>query len=106
MIQRNDGKIAIKWVINPNGKTVQIDGTDVYYVFQPKNHVVMEWVEPQYIDRLLSVRQKTCNCAGGTFKQAFEYANMIDVNVWTWNSRDMKVGSDYREVDNGLSANG
>lgn len=102
MIQRGDGKVAIKWVINPNGKTVQIDGTDRYYVFKPQNHVVMEWVLPEDISRLLVVRQKTCNCAGGTFKQAFEYANMIDVNVWTWNSRDMGVGADYVEIPDGV----
>lgn len=102
MIQRNDGTIAVKWVINPNGKTVQIDGTSQYYVFVPKNHVVLAWVTPEHLDRLLAVRQKTCNCGGGTFKQAFELANMIDVNVWTWNSRDMGIGADYREVENGL----
>lgn len=102
MIQRNDGTIAIKWVINPNGKTVQIDGTSQYYVFTPKNHVVLCWVLPQHVNRLLSVRQKTCNCNGGTFKQAFEYANMIDVNVWTYNNRDLGIDADYIEVPNGV----
>ena len=104
MIQRNDGTIAIKWVINPNGKTVEIDGTNPkqYYVFVPKNHVVLAWVNPDHVQRLLAVRQKTCNCAGGITKQAFEYANMIDVNVFTYNNRDMKIDADYREVDGGI----
>lgn len=98
MIQRNDGTIAVKWVINPNGKTVQIDGTDQYYVFTPKNHVVLAWVQPDHVDRLLTVRQKTCNCNNGTFRNAFELANLLDVNIWTWNSRDMGVESDYQEI--------
>lgn len=99
MIQRDDGRIAIKWVINSNGKTVQIDGTKIFYVFRPQNHVVMDWVDPEHVDRLLAVRQKTCNCANGTFKQAFEYANIIDVNVFMYNNRHGSLESNYREVE-------
>lgn len=99
MIQRDDGKIAIKWTINPNGKTVQIDGTKLFYVFTPRNHVVMEWVSPEHVDRLLAVKQKTCNCANGTYKQAFEYANIIDVNVFLYNNRHGSLESNYREVE-------
>jgi len=102
MIQRDDGMVAIKWVINPNGKTVKIDNTDIYYVFVPQNHVVLAWVNSEHVDRLLSVRQKTCNCAGGVFKQAFEYANMIDVNVFTYNNRHGDLTMNYREVDSGI----
>ena len=102
MIVRNsDGYIAIKWVINPNGKTAQIEGTDQYYMFRPQNHVVMEWVRPEHVSRLLAVRQKTCNCNNGTFKNAFEYANLIDVNVWTFNNRNTPDEADYKEVVNG-----
>jgi hypothetical protein len=61
----------------------------------------MEWISPEYVDRLLAVRQKTCNCAGGTFKQAFELANYIDVNVWTYNRREGDVTMNYREVESG-----
>ena len=98
MVVRDDGKIALKWVINPNGKTVKIDGTDVYYVFQPRLHVVMEWIAPQHVERLLSVRQKTCNCNNGTFKQAFEYANLLDVNLYENGDRYGKQSPNYQEV--------
>jgi hypothetical protein len=100
MVRRNDdGSIAIKWVINPNGKTIQIEGTNRYYVFIPQNHVVMSWVQEQDVARLLSFRQKTCNCGGGMFKNAFEYANLIDVNVFTYNNRHGSLESNYVEVD-------
>lgn len=98
MVVNDSGQIAIKWTINPNGKTVKIDGTDIYYAFQPKFHVVMEWVAPEHVERLLSVRQKTCNCNNGTFKQAFDYANLIDVNVWSFGDRHGSLQSNYREV--------
>lgn len=87
MIQNNQGQIAIKWTINPNGKTVKIDGTDRYYVFTPSFHVVLAWVNPDDVARLLVVKHKTCNCNNGTFKNAFVYANLIDVNVWASGDR-------------------
>lgn len=102
MVKRNDGTIAVQWVINPNGKTVRIDGTDRYYVFVPKNHVVMAWVQEQDVARLLSFREKTCNCNNGTYKNAFQLAPMINVNVWNYNNRDMGVGADYTEVADGI----
>lgn len=102
MIKRNDGKIAIKWMINPNGKTVRIDGTDRYYVFTPKFHVVMEWIEPSDVERLLLVREKTCNCNNGTFKNAFEYANLLDVNLWMTGDRHGNgVERTWMEIPNG-----
>jgi len=102
MIKRSDGTVAVKWVINPNGKTVQIGGTKIFYVFRPQNHVVMSWVQPEHVDGLLNVREKTCNCAGGIKKQAFELANLIDVNVFIFNNRNGGLTSDYREVEDGL----
>lgn len=98
MIVRNDGRVALKWTINPNGKTVKIDGTDRFYVFQPKSHVVMEWILPEDVARLLAVREKTCNCNNGTYKNAFDYANLLDVNLWMFNDRHGSLESDYREI--------
>lgn len=99
MIKRADGTVAVKWVINPNGKTVRIGDTNVYYVFKPQNHVVMAWVQESDVPGLLAVREKTCNCAGGIKKQAFELANIIDVNVFTFNNRNGGMESDYREIE-------
>lgn len=99
MVKKTSGQIAIKWTINPNGKTVRIDGTKKYYVFQPKFHVVMAWVDESDVPGLLGVREKTCNCNNGTFKQAFEYANLLDVNLWEFGDRHGSVKADYREVE-------
>lgn len=97
-IVRDDGKIALKWVINPNGKTVQMSGTKIFYVFKPQNHVVLDWVDPIHVPGLLAVQEKTCNCGGGKKKQAFELANLIDVNVWMFNNRHGGENPNYREV--------
>lgn len=99
MVRRNDGTIALQWVINTNGKTVQIDGTNRYYVFVPKNNVVIAWVQEQDLPRLLAHREKSCNCNNGTFKNAFQLAPLINVNIWNYNNRDLKVDADYTEVN-------
>lgn len=101
MIQRNDGKIAIKWVLNRPAKLTKIDGTDRVYSFIPKFNVWMEWVEPDDVSRLLSFKEKTCNCNNGTYKNAFAYANLLDVNLWMTGDRHGNgVERTWREVSN------
>lgn len=87
MIKNQSGQIALKWMINPNGKTVRMGDTEKYYVFTPKFHVVMAWVDEVDIPALLEKKHKTCNCNNGTYKQAFEYANLLDVNLWMTGER-------------------
>jgi len=87
MIKNTSGQIALKWTINPNGKTVRMGETNRFYVFQPKFHVVMAWVDLSDAPALLTKKEKTCNCNNGTFKQAFEYANLLDVNLWMTGDR-------------------
>lgn len=99
MVQRSDGAVALQWTINTNGKTVQISGTDTYYVFIPKMNVVMAWVRPEHVPQLLAHREKTCNCNNGTFKNAFSMASLINVNLWSFGNREGDLKSDYREVD-------
>lgn len=99
MVQRSDGAIALQWVINTNGKTVRISGTDTYYVFVPKMNVVMAWVLPEHVPQLMRHREKTCNCNGGTFKNAFSLASLINVNLWSFGNREGDLKSDYREVE-------
>lgn len=99
MVQRSDGTIALQWVINTNGKTVQIGGTGQYYVFTPKMNVVMAWVNPEHVSQLLSHREKTCNCNNGTYKNAFSIAPLVNVNLWSFGNREGSLQSDYREVD-------
>jgi len=98
MVVNNSNQVALKWVINPNGKTVRIGDTQKYYVFQPKLHIVMAWVDASDVDRLLAVHEKTCNCNNGTKKQAFQLANLLDVNLWEFGDRHGSLESNYREV--------
>lgn len=100
MVQRSDGRIALQWTINTNGKTVRIGDSDIYYVFTPKANVVMEWIRPEHVPQLLAHRERSCKCAGGTYKNAFTYASLINTNLWSYNNREGSLQSDYREVDN------
>jgi hypothetical protein len=87
MIRNQQGQIALKWIINPNGKTVRMGETEKYYVFTPKFHVVMAWVDAADAPALLTKQHKTCNCNNGTYKYAFIYANLLDVNLWETGDR-------------------
>jgi len=101
MVINSQNQTALRWTINTNGKTVKIDGTDRYYVFQPKHNIVMAWINNEDVQRLLSVREKSCNCNNGTFKNAFEYCSLVNVNLWMFDNREGSLESDYREVENG-----
>lgn len=102
MVKRSDGRIALKWVLPRPAQTTKIDGTDRYYTFAPPRfNVWMEWVLPEDVDRLLAFKAKTCNCNNGTFRNAFEYANLLDVNLWENGDRYGKPENNYEEVPNG-----
>jgi hypothetical protein len=93
------GQMALRWTINTNGKTVRIGSSDKYYVFVPKQNVVMAWVDSEDVMRLLAVREKSCNCNNGTFKNAFEPCSLINVNLWMFNDRNGSLSSDYKESE-------
>ena len=79
---RNDaGQIALKWVLNRPAKTIQLQGTKKFYVPRYEHNVAMIWVDEQDVEKILTVREKTCNCNNGTFQQAFALANEIDVSL-------------------------
>lgn len=99
MVVHDNGKIAIKWAIQRRmPKTVKIDGTDKYYVFTPRLNIFMEWIEPEYIGRLLSHKEKSCNCNNGTYQNAFEYASLMDVNLYEFGDRYTPEGAPYKEA--------
>ena len=100
MVKNSQNQVALRWTINTNGKTVRIGDSDKYYVFQPKMNVVMAWVDEQDVSRLLAVREKSCNCNNGTYKFAFEYCSLINVNLWMFGDRNGSLESDYMEIDN------
>lgn len=102
MIKRTtDGKVALKWVLNRPAKLVKIDGTEIYYTFTPKFNVWMDWVDPEHVQRLLSFQEKTCTCNNGTYRNAFEYANLLDVNVYMTGDRHGNgVEKTWQEVPN------
>lgn len=79
---RNDaGDVAIKWVLNRPAQTIQIQGTDRYYVPRYAHNVAMLWIREQDAERVLGFKEKTCNCANGIFQNAFVLANQIDINL-------------------------
>lgn len=75
------GQVALKWVLNRPAKPIQMQGTSRYYVFAYAHHVPMIWVEPQDVEVILGIREKSCNCNNGTYQQAIVLANEIDVNL-------------------------
>lgn len=80
-ITNSAGQIAVKWILNRPAKVVKIDGTDRYYTPTYKQNVAMYWVNEEDLNRILSVREKTCNCNNGTWQNAFVLANQIDYNL-------------------------
>ena len=101
MVVNSRNQVALRWTINPNGKTVQIKGTDVYYVFEPRNHVVMAWINSEHVPALMAVWEKGCNCGNGAKKHAFEYNSLVNTNLWMFNNREGSLESDYKEVNDG-----
>ena len=75
------GQVAIKWIVNRPAKTIQIAGTTRYYVPVYKHNVPMFWVDEQDAEKILSIKEKSCNCNNGTYVHAFVLANQIDVNL-------------------------
>ena len=92
---------ALRWTINTNGKTVRMGSSDKYYVFTPKFNVVMAWVDDVDVPALLNKKEKSCSCANGTYKNAFEPCSLVNVNLWMFGDRHGSLASDYREVENG-----
>lgn len=85
---RNEaGQIAIKWVLNRPAKTIQIGGTDRYYVPRYEHNVAMYWVNEEDAPAILAKQEKHCNCANGIYKNAYVLANQIDVNLHTCGNR-------------------
>jgi hypothetical protein len=80
-ITNDAGQVALKWILNRPAKTLKIDGTQRYYVPTYQQNVAMYWVEEQDVEKILSIREKTCNCNNGTYQQAIVLANLIDYNL-------------------------
>lgn len=102
MIVNDEGKVAIKWAIQRREpKPIKIDGTDKYYLFVPRLNIFMAWVESDHIARLLSHKEKTCNCNNGSYQNAFVYASLLDVNLWTFGNRYGIENNPYKEMIDG-----
>lgn len=80
-ITNEAGQVALKWILNRPARTIQMQGTERFYVFAYAHHVPMIWAEPQDVPALLGIREKTCNCNNGTYQNAVVLANQIDVNL-------------------------
>lgn len=86
-LRNGAGQVALKWILNRPAKPVQIQGTNRYYVPAYQQNVPMIWVNEEDVEKVLSIREKTCNCNNGTWNQAYILANQIDVNLHTCGQR-------------------
>lgn len=90
-IRNEQGQVAIKWLLERrNPSTVKIDGTNRYYTFSPQNHVALDWVQPQDVEKILEFKLKPCNCGNVQPRQAYGYASQLDVNIFLYNNRHGK----------------
>lgn len=103
MIVNTEGKVAVKWAIERRPpKAVKIDGKDRYYIFVPKLNIFMAWVENEDVQRLLSIKEKSCNCNNGSYLPAFVCASLVDVNLWTFGEKyGIENNMQYKEILNG-----
>lgn len=76
------GHVAVQYVITENSKRVIVEETGHDYFFTSQYHVNMAWVHPDDLPKLLSVKEKSCNCNNGTYKNAFVLASLVNVNIY------------------------
>ena len=75
MTVKNDaGQIALKR-LRTNPKLVQL-GTDTFYQFSPRYNICLAWVDPEDVDRILSMKRDCCGSGG---KRQFWLASESDV---------------------------
>jgi len=87
-ITNDAGWVLLKWTLPRPPKLVKIDGTDRVYTFTYNLHVCASFVDPQDVSRMLTVKEKICNCNNGTYKLAFAYANQLDYNLFVYGNRE------------------
>lgn len=85
MVTRN-GKVALQHRTT-NPVSVQIDGTDRVYSFVPQYNVSLAWVNEEDVQKLLSIKEKSCNCGNGSSAQKFIPASEINVCLWETGTR-------------------
>lgn len=89
-IRNAEGRVGMKWAI-PHRLApphIAMQGTDRVYTPEYKWNIAMIWVEEEDVERLLSHKEKTCNCKNGTYRQAFVIASALDVNLWRTGNRE------------------
>jgi hypothetical protein len=98
MIKNQDGKIAIKWVLNriPPVRGIEI-GKKRYGIISQRN-VHLSWVEQSDLQPLLKHKEKTCNCNNGTKVNAFALASRLDVGIHEQGDRHY-LNPDYTEIE-------
>lgn len=97
MIRNQDGKIAIKWVLQRiPPRDIQIGKTR--YGISSQRNVHLSWVEDSDLKSLLDYKMKTCNCNNGTKKNAFALASRLDVGIFEQGDRHY-LNPDYMEIE-------
>jgi len=79
MVENTEGQIALKYM-SPIQKLVTAP-SGKQYVFTPKHHISMAWVEKSDVDPMLAIR-KGCKCGNSSKKNVIRYALEHDVRRW------------------------
>ena len=75
-----DGRVAVQHrTTNPT--SVKVEQSGEMYTFVPRNNVSLSWVKEEDLEKVLSIKTKTCECNGGTLAPKFFVASEINVNI-------------------------
>lgn len=98
MIRNQDGKVAVKWVLQRiPPRDIQV-GTNRYPISSQRN-VHLSWVQKSDLNSILNYQMKTCNCNNGTKRNAFALASRLDVGVFEQGDRHY-LNPNYTETEN------
>jgi len=80
MIKNDAGQVAL-WYFNTHQKLVRL-GNGHNYVFVPKNHTCLAWIDESDLTAVLDIREG-CNCPNSNHRPSFRLASQQEVNIWT-----------------------
>lgn len=80
MVTNDQGQVAMIFY-QPIPKLISFTSHEgkTSFAFQVKHGISLCWIEPAYVDRVLSI---THHCCGGKVNAAFRCANELQVKVW------------------------
>ena len=94
-ITDSNGNVFMKWALEhrnldpmQKNKVVELTKNDAVHKFSYNWNIAGGWVTLEEAEKLLTVRLKVCNCANGTYKNAFIFGSLLDKNLFTAGNRE------------------